>query len=609
MHIPARGLRSSDVAACTRAAPRAQGGCYNPKNPPNTSDPCYDSSYCVYSHLFKFINEAATAAKQHSQVPILSAFADVDQVLDKIQRAGHLVPALDIWAVQLYRGYSFGSWFKKANNASKSATNHKAFLITEYGVDAYHDACGHDVKKTPCFNQLGDASGSHEDEGTQALWNRNLTKEIAWHSSAQDLCVETSSEYQEAFNLTGDDGYTNDTCVVAGGFVYSWVDEYWKGSFVAAECRPNFWEPAFTLDKCEYKAHVTCANWNASLHDLCGQPLHSSPDHYQNEEWFGMTTPTKCADSMDRCAAARRGAGPRRETHPRAGSLAHRRRLCRAPIARARTPLCARPPGARSLRLRKVYWALREEWQGDTQNGSGSIKSPSCNQITRCPADCSGRGKCETDHKICGPADLKPNSGAPCCRCNIGWAGERCDMLDARTKMAVGAGFSLLTLVGLMLLAQGALPRGSSPTPCGARRAVSVACAPCKRDPRAHSPRPIRASRGMRCTHPVRLRRAARRPLPAQDVSHTRVRWRRHRTEPAVGAQASWRRPGLTVWVSQRSSEVKVSSDMSMCLWRMCSLVSAPCCILIPHRDHHLLLPYGISLYNTTSCQHIIIYQ
>lgn len=236
-------------------------------------------------------------------MPILSTFADTDLVLDKIGRAGHLAPSINMWAAQLYRGYSFGPWFEHAANASNTPTNFKPFLVTEYGVDAYHDVCGHDPLKTPCFNQLGDSSGSHEDEGTQALWNRNLTIELAWHSSAQPACDSTSREYAELLNLTGDDTYVNQSCVVGGGFVYSWVDEYWKGSHVAAECHPNFWEPAFTIDECEYKAHVTCPNWNASLHDLCGQPLFSSPDHYQNEEWFGITSPTKCADSMDRCAA------------------------------------------------------------------------------------------------------------------------------------------------------------------------------------------------------------------------------------------------------------------------------------------------------------------
>lgn len=309
-----------------RLAPRAfplcsalQGGCYNPKNPPNESNPCYDSSYCVYDKLFRWIEQAAESAHVKALTPVLSTFADVDLVLDKIARAGHLAPSVNMWAVQLYRGSSFGPWFSQAANASSTPTNFKPFLVTEYGVDAYHDMCGHDPLKTPCFNQLGDSSGSHEDEGTQALWNRNLTIELAWHSSTQPLCDPSSPEYAELLNLTGDTTFVNESCVSAGGFIYSWVDEYWKGSYVAAECTPNFWEPAFSIDKCEYKAHVTCPNWNASLQDLCGQPLFSSPDHYQNEEWFGITSPTKCADSMDRCAPRRPARLAASSRAPRAG--------------------------------------------------------------------------------------------------------------------------------------------------------------------------------------------------------------------------------------------------------------------------------------------------
>lgn len=81
---------------------------------------------------------------------------------------------------------------------------------------------------------------------------------------------------------------------------------------------------------------------------------------------------------------------------------------------------------------------------------------PSCAHVTACPGGCSGHGRCETDHKICGPANTKPESGAPCCICDAGWAGVQCDALDARTKLSLAAGFGILLLIGAVLLSYGA---------------------------------------------------------------------------------------------------------------------------------------------------------
>ena len=44
---------------------------------------------------------------------------------------------------------------------------------------------------------------------------------------------------------------------------------------------------------------MTCGNWNTSQHDLCGYWLGAAPDHYVNEEWFGMTAPEVCADNLN----------------------------------------------------------------------------------------------------------------------------------------------------------------------------------------------------------------------------------------------------------------------------------------------------------------------
>ena len=134
------------------------GGCWIHKGQvPLPGDRCYAPSYCVYARLFTFINDAAVAAKEVADVLVVSAFADVDALYDKVARAGDLAPELDAWTAQVYRGNTFGDFFQTMGNATD-----KPVLLTEYGVDAYHDACGTSAQ-SPCFNMVGDNSDSYED--------------------------------------------------------------------------------------------------------------------------------------------------------------------------------------------------------------------------------------------------------------------------------------------------------------------------------------------------------------------------------------------------------------------------------------------------------------
>ena len=88
----------------------------------------------------------------------------------------------------------------------------KPVLMTEYGVDAYHDVCGTNPE-SPCFNTLGDTSGSYEDQKAQSEYGLNLTKIIANYSSAGSGCTGASC------------GKKGEASVSSGGFLMSWVDE------------------------------------------------------------------------------------------------------------------------------------------------------------------------------------------------------------------------------------------------------------------------------------------------------------------------------------------------------------------------------------------------
>ena len=92
---------------------------------------------------------------------VVSGMADVDALYDKVERLGHFAPSVDAWTAQVYRGSTFGDFFEAMSNSTD-----KPVLLTEYGVDAYHDVCGSN-SADPCYNTDGDSSGSHEDQQAQ----------------------------------------------------------------------------------------------------------------------------------------------------------------------------------------------------------------------------------------------------------------------------------------------------------------------------------------------------------------------------------------------------------------------------------------------------------
>ena len=187
-----------------------KGGCWvHSMGTPRPGSDCAKQTYCVYSRLFGFIEEATKAAKSVADVLVVSAFADVDSLYDKVARAGHVAPSVDAWTSQVYRGASFGDFFANMTNATD-----KPILLTEYGVDAFHDECG-TGDQSPCYNTLS-SPHSHEDEHAQAVFARNLTREWTAQSSARKGCEHARR------------GSPN--CTTAGAILMSWADEYWKGA-------------------------------------------------------------------------------------------------------------------------------------------------------------------------------------------------------------------------------------------------------------------------------------------------------------------------------------------------------------------------------------------
>lgn len=164
--------------------------------------------------LFTLVNEMAKAAHAEEGAayhPVTTPLADVN-LITTIQLRDEIVPDLDAWSVQMYRGKSFGSFFQEYQ-----ASSDKPLLVSEYGIDAYDDT------RADEYENFGEA---HQAVYAAALW-----KEI----EACTVCV--------------------------GGSIMAYSDEWWKGKHGQTgsghtDCPEN--NPA---------AHSACGYANASHPD------------------------------------------------------------------------------------------------------------------------------------------------------------------------------------------------------------------------------------------------------------------------------------------------------------------------------------------------------
>jgi len=268
----------------------------------DTNSDCQWQSTCMYYHMLSWINAACRAAKVVTTRPIISGFADVDFLvgptpwLDKVARFDYVLPDMDAWAVQLYRGWSFGGYFAMYRQESS-----KPMIVTEYGVDAFNDPCGWpENNQGGCFNLPGDAAGGADDNGH--FWG------CAGGGDCAKPGVVAQAEWDVRLSHEIMDQYVTNGGILWGGFLMAWTDEYWKGGGTQDLCaypcnihdiawcrgagQANYRPGGSAM--CSWRAHFTCPNWDTNFHDLCGYWLAAAPDNYVNEEWFGITSPSSC---------------------------------------------------------------------------------------------------------------------------------------------------------------------------------------------------------------------------------------------------------------------------------------------------------------------------
>lgn len=159
--------------------------------------------------------------------PVCSPLADGSSMYDIIRNANSKV---DVWAVQLYRGKTFYDFFTRY-----AALSSKPMFITEFGVDSY---------------VAGASTSSAEQQ--QADWVAPMYTEM-----------------------------TKNTKVCSGGYVFSWVDAWWK-----------------------------CSGLSRSVQDKCPKAAGKRfPGGEVNEEWFGLNAIVNTKPSSTGVDTVRKKAG------------------------------------------------------------------------------------------------------------------------------------------------------------------------------------------------------------------------------------------------------------------------------------------------------------
>jgi beta-galactosidase/beta-glucuronidase len=170
---------------------------------------------------FSFVNELAMQIKKlDPSRPIIMGLGET-QYLELIVKS---TPAVDAIGLIAYRGETFGNLFDLYSDSI-----HKPVLVLEYGADSYN------------------ALTAGEDEPAQAKYLTSLWK---------DLQANTTME--------------NSAGTVVGGFLYEWVDQWWRADANSIENR---------------KVHDTQAQWSSATYKYD----YDVPNHLNvNEEWFGL---------------------------------------------------------------------------------------------------------------------------------------------------------------------------------------------------------------------------------------------------------------------------------------------------------------------------------
>lgn len=149
-----------------------------------------------YYGVASSVQEAATRTQTAAALikaldtnhPVAASYGDIDGNLSTFVNT--TCPSVDVWAMNIYRGASFGNLFTQWSGISS-----KPLFLSEYGTDALRS-----------FAAVNPPNGS-VDEDMQTDFTFSLWNELSRNLSATDAAK-----------------------AALGGFVFAWNDEWWKVS-------------------------------------------------------------------------------------------------------------------------------------------------------------------------------------------------------------------------------------------------------------------------------------------------------------------------------------------------------------------------------------------
>jgi len=214
---------------------------------------------------YSLANQMAQAAHQieganYHPVAIDNGFSGVLQYIGDPNAGAddNSLSSVDIWGINAYPGQSFKDFFVKYKSLSA-----KPLWISEYGIDAWQSCDTTNSAQCDPNNPAGT-----QDQVDQAAWDGALWDEIAGNG---DIAI--------------------------GASVMEYSDEWWKPYDWICSNLPYIDETPYPADPgmADIYCHWNHLNFGFGPGSSWGSFYASTPDHYFNEEWWGLMSTSNAA--------------------------------------------------------------------------------------------------------------------------------------------------------------------------------------------------------------------------------------------------------------------------------------------------------------------------